>query len=377
MNKPVLLYVVNTWGFFLSHRLPIALKAVENGYTVHVACNFGDRNELSIPEDINIHLVNIDRQKLSLFSNALIFINILKLVYALKPNIIHLITLKPIVFGGIAARILKVPLVVVAVSGLGFLFIKKNFKTTVYKFLLSFLLRLALKHSATKVIFQNNDDRSEVLRLSGVSPTQTTIIEGSGVDLNSFSIPVKPEDTPIVILPARLLVHKGVLEFVDAAKSLKSEGFDARFVLVGNTDSGNPASVTDEKVESWCSQGIIEWWGFCRNMPEIYASSSVVVLPSYREGFPKSLIEAAAAGKPVVTTDVPGCRDAIINNETGLLVPPRNSLALAVAIRELLLDPNLRLKMGIAGRELAKNKFDIAQVVNNHMEIYAQCFKNN
>lgn len=238
------------------------------------------------------------------------------------------------------------------------------------------LYRSALTHKHLRVIFQNRDDQVRVAKLAHVDEKKTTIISGSGVDLISYKVCSSANnELPIVMLAARFLHDKGIYEFVHAAKLIKSRNAKlqgTRFVLVGDLDKENPASLSDAELNSIHAEAIVEVWGYRNDMPSVISLATIVVLPSYREGFPKVLIEAAACGKPVVTTDVPGCRDAILADVTGLLVPVKNSDALASAIERLLNDPELCLEMGRAGRLRAEKEFDVNSVVQKHLTIYQE-----
>jgi glycosyltransferase involved in cell wall biosynthesis len=242
------------------------------------------------------------------------------------------------------------------------------------------LYRVALGHRNLRVIFQNEDDRASVSALARLPPERSTVIRGSGVDLESFRYH-EPEGgrTPVVMLACRWLADKGVREFCEAARALRARAAQgagpARFVLVGDTDPGNPASLTMDELRKYADEGSIELWGRRADMPAVLAEADIVVLPSYREGLPKVLLEAAACGRPVVTTDVPGCRDAIEPGVTGVLVPVRDAGALADAIDALLHDPARRLEMGRAGRQLAERCFDVRQVVEEHLRIYDQLLR--
>jgi glycosyltransferase involved in cell wall biosynthesis len=264
---------------------------------------------------------------------------------------------------------------VAAISGLGFVFVALGMKATMRRVAVSWLYRLALGHPNLKAIFQNQDDCATLTRLAHLPTSKVTLIRGSGVDLARYPCTPMPPGIPVVMLAARLLVDKGVREFVVAARKTKerlAEATPVRFVLVGTTDPGNPASLEQDEVARWVDEGVIEWWGHRTDMPQVLSTAHIVVLPSYREGLPKVLIEAAATGRAVVTTDVPGCRDAIDPGTTGVLVPAQDAIALANAIEGLLLDPLRCAAMGQAGRVLAESAFDQRQVVARHMDIYRQ-----
>jgi glycosyltransferase involved in cell wall biosynthesis len=236
--------------------------------------------------------------------------------------------------------------------------------------------RFALGHRNLRVIFQNRDDRQVFVRLRLVEPRQTVLIKGSGVDPAVFAPApvVHPNATPLVILASRLLWDKGVGEFVEAARLLRQEQVQARFILVGNTDP-NPSSVPERTLQAWHASGVVEWWGHQARMRDVFAQADIACLPSYREGLPKVLIEAAASGLPIVTTDVPGCRDICKDGENGLLVPAANAGALADALRSLLHDPARRDVMGRRGRELFLKEFTLDRVVSQTLTVYRDLLK--
>ncbi len=365
-----LMFVVNSDSFFMSHRLPIALTALQQGFDVHVATGLTNCMDKMQALGLTVHPLNLDRRSSGVFSNGRTFFQILRIFIKVRPDVVHLVTIKPVLLGGVAARLAAVPSVVAAISGLGFVFISHGIKATIRRWLVGLLYRFALNHHRMKVIFQNEDDQAYIVKLSRLPKERIRLIRGSGVDLTYYSPSPLPEGQPVVVLAARLLIDKGVREFVQAARVLNSGGNVARFVLVGEPDQGNPATISDDELNQWVSEEVIEWWGQRNDIPQVFASSYMVVLPSYREGLSKVLIEAAACGRAVITTDAPGCRDAIEPDVTGLLVPIRDAAALSDAIKRLLNTPSLCEEMGRAGRKLAERSFDVKQVVAEHMRIY-------
>ena len=292
-------------------------------------------------------------------------------VRAMKPDIVHTASPKGNLYGGIAARLCRVPKLVVAVSGQGFLFTGrqrglKRWLATLYQR----LIRWVYAHPDCTVIVQNRDDWQALMQAGLVDARQLRLIPGSGVDpaLYAGSAPGSGED--IVLLPARLLTDKGVPEFVQAARSLRSRGCSWRFVLAGEADAANPAAIATEQVKAWVAEGVVEWWGHRTDMPAVFARAAIVCLPSHREGMPKALLEAAMAGKPVVTTDAVGCREAILPGESGLLVPVGDAEALAQAIRVLIEDAALRVRFGARGRALAVERFTQQAVIDGTFGIY-------
>jgi glycosyltransferase involved in cell wall biosynthesis len=369
--KARLLFIVNEASYFRSHRLPVALAAKAAGYEVHVACASDDFGIDLSALGIQFHRVPVARGGTNPFWELRAIWSLWRLFRRLRPSLVHLVTVKPVVYGGIAARLAGVPAVVSAVAGLGSLFGDGGgWKVTLIRSLLSPMVRIACGHRNQMVILQNPDDRRRLLQLARIEERKTALIRGSGVDLRSFPFIPEPSGTRVVVMASRLLRDKGVEEFVSAANLLRARGMDVRFWLVGDLDPKNPTSVTPAQLSAWKQEGVVECLGYCTDIPRLYAESHVVTLPSYHEGLPRSLIEAAACGRPVVTTDAPGCRDAIEPNVTGLLVPVRDATALADALARLLNDDALRLRMGTAGRELAEREYRIEKVVESHMNIY-------
>ncbi len=365
-----MLFVVNVDWFFLSHRLPIALGAMREGYTVHIATGLTDRQEELERLGLLVHPLVLSRHGAGMANAAHTALQLWRIFRAVKPDIVHLVTLKPVLLGGIVARLARVRGVVAAVSGLGFVFMANGKRALIRRWLVGSLYRIALGQRNVKVIFQNPDDLETLSRVASLPAEKVAMIRGSGVDLERFAASPLPAGVPVVLMASRLLGDKGVREFVAAADLLKQRGTIARFALVGTNDPANPTSLAQDELDILVESGVVEQWGHRADMPEALAAASVVVLPSYREGLPKVLLEAAAVGRVVVTTDVPGCRDAIDPEVSGVLVPVRSAEGLADAIARLLDDPVLCQRMGEAGRELAERVFDVNQVVHAHLQIY-------
>jgi glycosyltransferase involved in cell wall biosynthesis len=371
-----LLFVINNPAFFLSHRLPLALGAAEAGFDVHVATMDGP----SVPQITALglahHVIPMTRSGKHPLQEARSVYAIWRLFRRLRPMVVHAVTIKPVLYGGIAARLAGVPAYIAAISGLGFVFSRPDRRVDVLRLAATALYKLALGHPNSRVIFQNHNDRDVLHQAHVVRLDQTVLIRGSGVDLDEFPATPEPEGAPVAIMVARLLVDKGVREFVQAAKLSAGHPSGLRWILVGSPDPGNPASISDEEYASWCRDAAVECLGERSNIAELLAQSHIVVLPSYREGLPKSLVEAAACGRAVVTTDVPGCRDAIEPGVSGLLVPPKNVPALAHAVLRLADDPVMRVQMGEAGRRLAEQAFDVDKIAHAHVELYKELTGN-
>lgn len=372
----VLLFVINAPEFFLSHRLPLAVAAKSAGFDVHIATGPGPACQKISDLGFEHHLLAISRSGRNPFAELRTLWGLYRVVRKLRPDLVHLVTIKPVLYGGLMARLTGVPAVVAAVSGLGTLFIDPQQARSRMRRTVEWLYRFALGHSNVKVIFQNPCDRAALIAIGAVREEKSALIGGSGVSLADYPMRPEPEGVPVVTFAARLLKDKGVREFVGAARLLQERGITARFWLAGSPDPGNLTSVTEEDLLEWGKDGSIEVLGYQIDIPDLFAKSNIVVLPSYREGLPKALIEAAACGRAVVTTDVPGCRDAIELGTTGLLVPVRDAKALADAIQSLIEDPAKRKQMGISSRALAEREFTIERVVEAHMAIYKKLLIN-
>ena len=365
-----ILFLVNSPAFFVSHRLPLAIAAKEEGYDVHVATMPGKSINRISSAGLTHHVLPLTRSGRNPLKELLVFAAIYKLFCQLKPNLVHLVTIKPVLYGGLAARLAGVPGVVAAISGLGFLFIARGGKATLVRFGVRIFYRLAFGKRNLCVIFQNLDDCNSFIESGVLTAEKAVLIKGSGVDLSDYTPTEKPTEPPTVIMASRLLRDKGVNEYVEALQLIKDRGIDAKFLLVGDLDLHNPASITVGELDRIREGGCVELLGYREDISELFAASSIVVLPSYREGLPKVLVEAAAAGRAVVTTDVPGCRDAINPGISGLLVPVRNTQALADAIQRLIEDYELCCSMGNQGRRLAESQFSIEKIVKDHLDVY-------
>ncbi len=375
MKKTVrFLFVVNVDWFFVSHRLPIALELLKRGHEVHIATAITDKKAELEQYGFSVSELRLKRASANPFELINSFSQIYSLVKRLQPDILHLVTIKPVLLGGIAARLAAIPAVVFAISGLGAVFLGKGVVSTLRRLIVRQIYGFALRQKRAKIIFQNRDDQKTISSIIPLSEEQIVLVKGSGVDLSIYKQKPLPKGRPVVMLAARFLRDKGVQEFVGAVRFLQKKKdlnlFNPRYVLVGEVDLDNPASFTQRELEAIEAEGNIELWGYRSDMQNVLPQAHIVVLPSYREGFPKVLMEAAACGRAVVTTDVPGCRDAIKNGKTGLLVPVKDSKALALTIEKLLKEPGLVKLMGENGRNMAEVLFDIQQIVTQHMHVY-------
>jgi glycosyltransferase involved in cell wall biosynthesis len=371
-DKPRLLYLVTEDWYFCSHRLPLALAARDSGFAVTVATRVRAHGALIRKAGLELIPLRLRRRSHNPLSELRAMGEILEVYRRCRPDIAHHVALKPVLYGSLAARLARVPHVVNALAGLGYVFSSDDIRARVLRPAIEAGYRFLLNQRGSRLIAQNPDDLALLVSRGMIEAGRARLIRGSGVDLARFRPCPEPPGIPLVVLPARMLRDKGVEEFVAAARLLKSRGVQARFALVGDADAENPAALSEAKLQAWDKEKVVEYWGWQEDMAEVFAACHIVCLPSYREGLPKALIEAAACARPVVTCDVPGCREVVQHQENGLLVPPRNSAALAEALARLVSDPRLRERMGERGRVLAVERFSLQSMVDSTLQLYRE-----
>ncbi len=376
MKPPVVLFVVTEDWYFVSHRMPLARAAIAAGYRVTVATRVQAHGAQICAAGVDLVDLPFRRAGLNPLRDLAILVRLIGIYRKLKPDIVHNVALKPVVLGSIAARFANRPGVVNALGGLGYVFASTSPKASALRPVVVALLRVAFGSERSRLIVQNEDDAALLTGRKVIPRARVRLIRGAGVDPGDFSPGTVPPPPPLVVLPARLLRDKGVYEFVEAARRLRGEGSTARFALVGAPDDENPASVSKTEIDMWVEEGIVEYWGWRNDMPEVLGRAHIVCLPSYREGLPKVLLEAAAAGRAVVTTDVPGCRDAVRHAITGLVVPVRDAAALADAIRALLADDGRRREFGLNGRKWIESEFTHERVVAATLAVYDELLRS-
>jgi len=288
-----------------------------------------------------------------------------------KPDTLHHVALKPIIYGTFVARVLDLRRVINAPVGMGYVFTSRDLKARLLRPLLRTMLRALLHPPEAVVVFENPDDLRSSIEAGAVRARGAALIRGAGVDTNLYRPCQAHRTVPVVTLAARMLRDKGVEEFVAAARSLATAGLSVRFRLAGGTVPGNPSSISEDRLVAWQREGVIEWLGHCDTMPDVWASTDIACLPSYREGLPKALLEALACGLPVVATDVPGCRETVEHERNGFLVPARDSGALAAALRRLIESAELRARFGMRSREKALQEFADDVVVTATLRLYS------
>ena len=386
MNKPQImkknkkiLFLVNYLSFFLSHRLPIAEALLAKGFEVFIGYGElrGADPKLLEQRGFKVDFIPMQPGSFNLLNDLKTIYYIWGFFKRVKPDIVHLVTIKPYLYGGIISRLCGVRGLVTAVSGVGSLFVYKDLKSKLIRMLLYPIYKLAFNHLNQKVIVQNKDDLKILVNWAGVNLSKIELLKGSGVSLENFTNLDEPGGTITVCFAARLIRNKGVYEYVSAVRLLKERGIKAQFLLAGDLDINNPTGLNLDDLKKIKDEGHVKILGYQKDISILYTKSHIICLPSYREGLPKSLIEAAAASRAVVTTDVPGCRDAIIPNKTGLLVPAKDSQKLADALQWLIENPKERIAMGKEGRKFAEKEFPIEKIIQNHLDIYEDLLSNS
>ncbi len=372
-----LLFLLNDAPFFISHRLSVAIAARETGWEVHVAAPVNvAEDEVAVAAieqaGVHFHAVPLNRGGMNPIAEFRLMVAYWKLMRALRPDLVHGVAMKPGAYGGTVARLLRVPGLVIAVTGLGFLFLRETAKTQLLRHIVLSLYGFAFGHANCRAIFQNPDDLALFQAAKVLGKTPVHMIRGCGVDLAKYAPSPEPEEPPVVVFPARIIADKGIHEFIAAVRILKSQGTAARFVLIGRTDPDNPTDVGEDHIRQWESEELVAWQGFSNEMPRVFRDCHIVCLPSYREGLPRTLIEAAACERAIVTADVPGCREIVRDGENGLLVPARDGAATADALRRLIDDADLRRTMARRGRAYAEAEFSVQKFVDDSLAVYEE-----
>ena len=378
MSSLRIAYVINDAAFFVSHRLPLALEVLKLGGEV---CLITGKNINKDFENYSIKILNefnIDHYICDYsqsFKNPIKeILGLFQLIIYLKqfnPSTVHSATAKGNLMALLASNFIKETKLVLSISGFGTLFIgKKSFRKTIFNYLYKSIFKSLIKKLDYSIIFQNIEDYNNFKNLINFNNKKAKIINGSGVDTSKLKPKKYKKYKKNILLPARMLYEKGIEEYIEASRILKEKNIEGNFYLAGDTISLNPSAISLKQIEEWSRQGLIIYKGHKYDLNELYEDMDIICLPSWREGFPKVLMEAASYGLPVITTDVPGCRDAVINNKTALLVPVKNKFKLAEAIVKLLENTKLRIKMGKANRNLALSKFDLKYIIPKVIKLY-------
>ena len=382
-NKKKILYILNHKSFFVSHRLKIASEAKRKNYEAFLICGT-DASEIMKKESEKIlKKKKIDFEEIYSNPSKLEIYNDLKYIFKTyfflkkyKPNLIHIASPKSLILGGLAARIYNKAGIILSISGLGHLFTEMNFKKKILSFIFIKVIQIIVTKKESCLIVQNKDDYKFFINKLNINSTRIKLIKGSGVNIYKF-IPSKKNKKKQILFPSRLLNNKGIQEFCEAAKIVNKKYRNWKFLIAGASDYKSPVLIKELKFREILKAKYIKYLGHVNHdkMPKLLSEVSIICLPSYREGMPMVLQEAASCGLPVVTSNVIGCKEVIINNKTGFLVPKRNANSLAKKLIFLIRNSQLRQKFGNEGRKFAIKNFDEILIIKQNINIYKNLIK--
>lgn len=371
-EKPKVLFFVAVDWFFCSHFMARALAAKDAGYEVLVLTQVIKHGEQIAQSGLRLIPLDLDRRSLNPFSTLRSLLQIFRVYRSECPNLVHHIAIKPILLGTMAARLLGIRNIVNAIVGMGYLSTSDRLTVCLLRPILNVALRSFLNPTGSRVVFENKDDLRAFVAQGQVRASDAILIRGAGVAPGQIQSSGYAKRSPLVVLVARLLWDKGIGEYVDAARLLKQRGVKARFAIIGEVDRDNRGCIDSSTIEAWRAERVVELWGFRTDIEQVLAEATIACLPSYREGLPRSLLEAMAVGLPCVTTDVPGCREAVRDGDNGLLVPAKNPSALADALERLIHNPEQAKRMGSRGRERLEMEFSEQHVNQSTLELYRE-----
>ncbi|HUI57770.1 MAG TPA: glycosyltransferase family 4 protein [Bryobacteraceae bacterium] len=369
-HPATLLYVDNSLATFLSHRLALARQIARQGYRIHVAAPPDTSPHPLEAAGFQFHPLFIARASLSPWNATYTILKLVSIYRHVQPDLIHHLRLKPILYGELASRITGARAVINSLTGLGFAYCDESWCGQALRAVVRATLRATKRPGRRHFTFQNEDDFA-LWRKQGICGRQdSSIVPGSGIDVTEHDVLPEPPSPPVVVLPSRFLWHKGISDFVEAARVLQARGCAARFALVGRSDPGNPGAIPPRTIDAWVASGAVENWGWSDGMRSVFSRCHIVCLPSYREGIPRVLLEASLAGRAIVTTDTPGCRDVVVHGQSGLLVPPKDAESLAEALSLLLNGPALRERCAAEARRRTIERFSLDAVVARTLDLY-------
>lgn len=371
MAKKICLVANYDWVIY-NFRLPLVDFLIEQGLEVILICPPGEYSDRFLEGGYQWEPWTLNRRSTAPWRELTSIQDLVRIYRSLKPDLVHHITIKPIFYGSLAAKRAGIPRVINNFTGLGYLFSEAK-SAAFLRFLVLPVLRAVLPDQRNHTVLLNENDLQQLKKYHLIDPSQTIIIPGDGVDLARFSPPDENElrsEPPIVIMAARLLWDKGVAEYVEAARLVKDSDKSIRFLLAGEPDPGNPSCIPDHVLEEWRLEGMVELLGHREDMPDILRNATAAVLPSYHEGLPMFLLEAAASGLPLIASDIPGNRLVVKDMLNGILIPLKNSQALAQAISQILNEKSNRIKMGQESRLLVEKKFSLEVVLEEFRNLY-------
>jgi glycosyltransferase involved in cell wall biosynthesis len=372
MFKAKILFLLTEDWFFCSHFIERALAAQAAGYDVVVVAREREHGAQIRAAGLRFVDLEFERRSTHLLTELRQLRDIILLYRREKPDVVHQVSPKPIFYGTASALLNGVHAIVNAPVGMGYVFSSKDLRARLLGPFVRIAYRLLANPRRSCVVFENSDDLTKFVQWGAVKASDAVLIRGAGVNLSRFRPVAKHNSVPLIALVARMLRDKGIYEFVEAAHQLHLKGIAARFILVGSPDPMNPSSITEETLRKWHGRNGVEWWGWNENIAQLLENVDIMCLPSYREGLPKSLIEAAACAVPIVTTNTPGCREVVRHGDNGFLVPVQNVPLLAESLERLILDQTLRETMGRRGREIAVQEFSSVRIIAETLDVYSR-----
>lgn len=365
----ILFLVTEDW-FFCSHFIERAVAARQVGYEVVVLTRIGEDAQRIRDAGLRLIPLRINRRSLNPLSALQTFLQIFRVYRSERPDLVHQFALKPILLGSLAARLLRIRGVINAVVGMGYAFTSDKTQMRMLRPFLTWAIAKLICPPGSRVVFENAEDLQAFVEDGYVRAGQAVLIRGAGVDPALYPAALPERSPPMIVLVARMLWDKGVGEFAEAARIVRDQGVRARFVLIGGRDELNRAAIPEATLQQWQDEGILEWLGHRRDVPALLGQAQIACLPSYREGFPRALLEAMAAGLPCIATDVVGCREAVRHEDNGLLVRAGDAQSLAAAFVRLIGDPDLRRRLGARGRQRVEAEFSTRLVVERTLALY-------
>lgn len=363
-----ILIVINSGRYFLTNRKEVPQALLAAGYDVHIALPLDEYADEIRSLGFTLHHIDVSRRGMNLWSDGKLFFQLCRLYQTLQPDLVHHITIKPVLWGAIAARFVRVPACLNILPGLGYLFLPGSRLKSLLRTVVCWFFETGLSNPHSLTVFQSVVNQDLFIKRRIIKPERARLISSSGVDLQTHAVLTLPCGPITFMLPARMLTAKGVREFVEAARACRH--LSARFLLAGDTDSGNPHAIPRSQLQAWHDEGVIEWLGWVKNMNPVYEQSHVVCLPSYSEGTPKCLLEAGAHGRAIITTDTPGCREVVLPNVSGLLVKPRDVDTLIEAFTWFVEHADKIEAMGLAGRALIAREYALTKIISQTMTLY-------
>ena len=362
--KKIIYFISEDW-VFLNHRFDLAKKIISSGFKLSLITKVSNYKKEIEEKKINVINLKTERGSLNIRKSLKDIYKIFKIYKKLKPDIVHHFGIRQIVHGNIAARLAGIKKSYNSITGLGSVFISGNI---ILKFFILTVLKISLLFKKSYILVQNKHDFDFVKKK--LPNKNNILLPASGVDTNKFLQTKEPKGNVIFLFASRIIKDKGIIELIEATKQLKSQKKKFELYIAGSPDFQNKSTISHVQLKTWESLGYIRYLGLVKDMEQLYKKVHVGILPSYREGLPKSLLEAASSGKPIITTDVPGCNEIVKNEFNGLIVPPKNSNELMKAMKKLILNKKLRISMGKKGRELIKKNFSNSKATKDIINLY-------